>query len=363
MDSSLLFSSLSIESDHKSTSKNQFNNNSISKNISDESLFAETEESNQNNTKGSVMRDGYQRLLAKIDTEIEQQKNETKNEHIQEIENKLLVEVREWINTWEECVMMATRVIPYHSIKAKDGTEQRSILVDVMKKLCKVALNVKESDEYKELKQKYKDDRKRLIKIESKCESLYSEVQKNRELIEKITRVNHESQKNHLSVFKQSTNHSFSDDDDTFLESLEKCKRLNREFSHKQTHNVPSSSISISESSSPIIEENLKIEQKEKQKKNQKAKKVEKKASNKTKKTDYSENLKRMMKIVSNLEKNYNEQKMGNEKFYNSESVSLEKLEKMHNSLIEVEHSVSNVSSTNGSRSKKSMYSDNSGYS
>ncbi|KAK8896041.1 hypothetical protein M9Y10_013929 [Tritrichomonas musculus] len=118
-------------------------------------------------------------------------------ESIDDYIQKLLFELSQWNETWEKCILMATKVIKYHTISAQNTDQQRTILIDIVQRLCGSIIaetecidtnsnNVNYS-KYRELVEKRKKDKKRLHNMQKRCEKLFVEVQKNREMIELIS--------------------------------------------------------------------------------------------------------------------------------------------------------------------------------
>lgn len=294
---------------------------------------------------------------------------------------KLLSELQKWNQVWEKCILMASKVISYHSINAEDPNQQRNILIDIVKRLCQCIQNQAgmkdDSNYYKkyvEISDKREKDKKRLRQMEKRCEKLYSEVQKNREMIQKI-----ENKK----VQKQLV------DDNTFIESLmnhqvqkkheiDQQIELNSKQKMKRIHNDEQYNDAIDEiqhqkSKNLTLKSSSDFSDFEYAQKNDLDTNTSSCLSSSQKKINYSKHLKKMMSIVDNLEKRCNEIPVNHysntgsgKKVESSHStsmsrnlesqlddsqyfsvrqsfhdVSLQSFEKMHNQLIEEEKSLS----------------------
>lgn len=121
--------------------------------------------------------------------------NRKKKESIDDYIQNLLFELNQWNETWEKCILMATKVIKYHSISAKNTDQQRAILIDIVQQLCGTIIaetkchnNNVDYNKYRKLVEKRKKDKKRLRKMQKRCDDLFNEVQKNREMLEIVSK-------------------------------------------------------------------------------------------------------------------------------------------------------------------------------
>ena len=343
-------SNASNEKSHLENNQSNFEKNiSKSKDVSEASIINESDSNSF--IRAIDMRDNYARLLYRIDAEIEKQKynNTVKNDE-NSVDSEVFNELSEWNIAWEECILMATKVIPYKSIQAQSGSEQRDILIDIVTKLCQKVLNVKESEEYKYLKNKHLQYKKRLYKIESKYESLYSEVQKNRILLHELQ--SKQNQKINTFYFdddSSNNNEAFFDSSISSKKSEKihnRDKKLrNKHEKHKNRHKNSSNNLE-----SQLKEQKCKIKKTKHQKNlNDFIFESNNESSASSNKNDFHENLKRMMGIVKNIEKSYHRHHKNSHSFdsdNNINQLSLKELEVKHNNLREVENNLSVTYST-----------------
>jgi hypothetical protein len=94
------------------------------------------------------------------------------------------LEIQQWNLMWTHLISMTTQVIEYGEITAKSGSEKRTVLVDIIGKLCEVASAPKKSDALETLEKKYQRSKHALRKLKAQGEALLEEVERNRAVLE-----------------------------------------------------------------------------------------------------------------------------------------------------------------------------------
>lgn len=100
------------------------------------------------------------------------------------IDKNAELEVQQWELVWTHVISMITQVIDCHDVTAETGLDKRAILIDLVSKLCESATQPKQNEEYANLKRKYEKCKASLKKLKAQSQTLLSEVQKNKSILE-----------------------------------------------------------------------------------------------------------------------------------------------------------------------------------
>ena len=198
----------------------------------------------------------YNKLQGKYESLLRAVEEKEGKRDVTTIDRREASELAEWGKVWQEVVSMALKVVPYKAVEPRSGAEQRQILVDVMKLMCDRVADPKESREYKHLAEKYKRNKKRMIKMKGQCAELLDEVQRNRNVIEthlkelkdgenrvlqeKVSQleriVAERGTESDLSDLVRETNYDvFEFDDNTAAEELLICAKMARKAAQRYT--------------------------------------------------------------------------------------------------------------------------------
>jgi hypothetical protein len=94
------------------------------------------------------------------------------------------LEIQQWNLMWTHLISMTTQVIEYGEISAKSGSEKRTVLVDIVGKLCEAASAPKNTEAFATLQKKYQRSKQALRKLKAQGEALLQEVERNKAILE-----------------------------------------------------------------------------------------------------------------------------------------------------------------------------------
>lgn len=129
-------------------------------------------------------------------------------------------ETKQWEETYNRIISMGTQVVPMPSIPPDSSANKRLILEEVFASVCRIALNPQDDSKYQELKEKYRNCKSKLTKLNQQCVSLNNEIIRNHELLS-----------HHMSQVKQDEHLELNDK----LQHLEVLLHEHIDLTEKQT--------------------------------------------------------------------------------------------------------------------------------